>query len=86
MPTFANYDGLGVDPPRAMALRHESIETRVARLERNLANVANALDRMGQYLEDRHVVENSAAGASAWARVTNLWNILLREGVTRTPY
>lgn len=78
------FRGLGL--PRPARRSPETVEQRLDRLERNLENFHAAFRHLEQALEDSNVLSAYDAASSAMVRVTNLWNILLREGVTRTPY
>ena len=84
MPTFANY-GFGV-APRVAAHRPASVEERLDRLERNFANFHGAFEHLQQILEDADVLTANATARMALVRATNLWNVLIAEGVTRTTY
>ena len=81
---FGWFGGLGA--PRPMVRRAESVEDRLARLERNFANFHAAYEHLQQVLDDAGVLTANATAQMALHRATNLWNVLIAEGVTRTTY
>ena len=83
--TFANYP-LGVGPVPVAVRRRETVEQRLDRLERNFANFHAAFENLQLVLERADVLSANAAAQMALHRATNLWNVLLAEGVTRTSY
>jgi hypothetical protein len=82
---FGGFRGF-LGQPRPASRHAQTVEQRLAMLERNVNNIGAELERLQEYLDSRHVIQGAASGVMALQRVTNLWNILIREGVTRTPY